>query len=332
MRVLNKNDLHTFEQLVQLKQPTLKKTLSAFLRKKYSTVIETERYICAVGDIPIALVAHMDTVFKEPPKDIFYDTNKNVIWSPEGLGADDRAGVFAIVQILRTNRRPHIIFTTDEEMGALGASALVSQPCPFEKLQYLIELDRRGTCDCVFYDCDNPEFTNYIEKFGFITAWGSFTDISILGPAWGVAGVNLSIGYRNEHSTSETLFVNPMLATIEKVKNMLDTPKEEIPFFKYIPFDYGHLSVHRYPIWDYNYGQDYKEYQCLKCGKFFLEEETFPVYTSEGKYENYCCDCVIEVADWCQFCGEPFKKQFDGDKFCVRCKGDLKYNDNTGRD
>ena len=101
------------------------------LRKIYPTVLETKDYICAEGVIPIALVAHMDTVFFKPATTIYYDRQKNTMWSPMGLGADDRAGVFAIIQILQSGLRPHIIFTTDEEKGCLGAEALAKTECPF---------------------------------------------------------------------------------------------------------------------------------------------------------------------------------------------------------
>ena len=40
---------------------------------------------------------------------------KNVMISPDGLGADDRAGVFMIMNIVKAGFRPHVIFTTDEE-------------------------------------------------------------------------------------------------------------------------------------------------------------------------------------------------------------------------
>jgi putative aminopeptidase FrvX len=81
-----------------------------------------------------------------------------VIWSPDALGADDRAGVFAIIKILQSGLRPHIIFTTDEETGGYGAKALTSNACPFQDVRYFIELDRQGALDCVFYNCDNKHF------------------------------------------------------------------------------------------------------------------------------------------------------------------------------
>ena len=121
MRYLTKKELNVLKKICSLTQPGLKVFMSQFLRKKYAldTVIETDDFICAKGDIPIALVAHMDTVFKKLPENIYYDADQNVMWSPQGLGADDRAGVFAIISIINKGYRPHIILTTDEEIGGI---------------------------------------------------------------------------------------------------------------------------------------------------------------------------------------------------------------------
>ena len=317
MRTMKESELKTFEQLVSLKQPALKKVMSNFLRKKYTKVTETKDYLFAEGEIPIALVAHMDTVFDKPVTDMFYDSRKNVIWSPQGLGADDRAGVYSIIQILRAGFRPHVILTTDEEKGCLGAGELAKLPCPFEKLQYVIELDRRGTNDCVFYDCENPQFVDYVEQFGFTEAYGSFSDICEICPEWGVAGVNLSVGYQDEHSYQELLYVGPMLATIEKVKRMLS--EDDIPFFKYVPSPYSwNWKNWGKDGWDekydskafgygcYTYPYD-DEVICSKCGKTFLEEEVFPVKMLNGKTGWYCPDCLVDNVSWCKYCQEPFE-------------------------
>jgi hypothetical protein len=324
MRVLKDSELKTFEQILKLSQPALKKVMSNFIKKKYpkDSIFETKDFIIAQGNIPIALAAHMDTVFDKPPKDIFYDTRKNVMWSPEGLGADDRAGVFAIIQIVQSGLRPHIILTTDEEKGCIGAEALSKFDCPFEELNYVIELDRRGTNDCVFYDCDNKDFVDYVEKFGFTETWGSFSDICEFCPEWEVAGVNLSIGYKDEHSFQELLYVSSMFATIEKVKKMLS--EENIPFFKYIPSPYyynwkGTSSWSKYTGYDYDddwydeyylanpYAKPKTDTHCVHCGKDLLEEEMFPVDRINGKIGYFCPDCIVDNVGWCKDCGDAFE-------------------------
>lgn len=221
--------------LCQMNQAQLKATLSEYLRKKYDKVEITKDYILAFGDIPIALVAHCDTVGYAPPKDIFCDMEQKVMWSPDLLGADDRAGIYAILQIIEAGFRPNVIFTTDEEIGGLGAQALVKKhkKCPFKDLKFIIELDRSGQMDCVFYSCGNENFRVFIESYGFITAKGTFTDISIIAPTWGIAATNLSVGYYYEHNPIEMLRWNELEATIFVVENILKQHKIA-PAFKYI--------------------------------------------------------------------------------------------------
>lgn len=121
MKVLTEREYGLFERLVAMSQQELHKTLGVYLKSKYSNVIIEKEYIVAVGDIPIALVAHLDTVFGSGVADLYYDQRKGMMWSPQGLGADDRAGLFAILQIVQSGLRPSVILTTDEERGGLGA-------------------------------------------------------------------------------------------------------------------------------------------------------------------------------------------------------------------
>jgi hypothetical protein len=304
MRLLKNNEYVLFERLVSLSQAGMHKTMKAYLQSKYKKVISTDKYIVAVGDIPIALVAHMDTVFKFPVDNMYYDQAKGVLWSPEGLGADDRAGIFAIIQILKTGLRPSVILTTDEEIGAKGAYSLASEPCPIPNLKYMIQLDRRGTNDCVFYDCYNPAFIDYVESFGFVERWGTFTDISVLMPAWKICGVNLSVGYEDEHSVSEVLFIKPLFDTISKVIKMLSV--EEIPTFEFKelknPYYYNWNRASSASDADEVYGV-----HCAGCGQLYLEYETFPVKTANNSTKFYCMNCVADKVHWCKVCGEGYE-------------------------
>ena len=124
MRVLSDSDYKLFERLVSLSQKELKKAMSQYLKAKYDNVIFTKDYLVAIGDIPVALVAHLDTVYRTPVSNLYYDQRKGVLWSPDGLGADDRAGIFAVLKILQDGYRPSVIFTTDEEIGMIGATKL----------------------------------------------------------------------------------------------------------------------------------------------------------------------------------------------------------------
>ena len=310
MQVLSPNDLKLFKNLLKASPEKLMRMLNRILCGRYSNLTYTGDYLYAIGDIPIGLVAHVDTVFPEPPEDIYYDREKGVMWSPQGLGADDRAGVFAILKIIQSGLRPTIIFTTDEEVGGRGAAQLLKDfpECPIPNVKYLIQLDRRGTNDCVFYDCYNEDFITYVESFGFIEAFGTFSDIAELCPAWDVVGVNLSIGYENEHTKYETLHLKPWMATIEKVKRMLK--ENDIPDFEYIEYSYSYNGT------KWGYDEKYKDwydytphYRCKSCGKSFCEYEVIPTRNKNKKIVYYCPDCCVDNVTWCLDCGTAYEKK-----------------------
>ena len=200
-------------------------------------------FIIAEGDLPICLCAHIDTVFASPPTTFYYDNQKNVLWSPEGLGADDRAGIYAIIELIEEGFRPSIILTDLEERGGIGADTLTKfyPECPFDDCRALIQLDRKGKDEAVYYDCDNKDFEKLITSYGFKTDWGTFTDISIIAPAWKIAAVNLSVGYLNEHQKIETLNLRQLDNTIKKVGRMLRECGKWLSY-AYIPFDYSKMT------------------------------------------------------------------------------------------
>ena len=280
-------DIKLLQKLFSLRQHPLKNVLREYLKENYDKIIETESYLCAIGDIPIGLVAHLDTVFQDPPKTIYYNKKNNVLRGKKGLGADDRAGVFAILKVIEVGYRPTVIFTTDEEIGCLGASALVRDfEIPFTALNFIIELDRRGTNDCVFYECDNKDFSEYIESFGFVINIGSFSDISVICPSWGIAGVNLSVGYYNEHTHKEYLNLNELYITIDKVINILT--QDEIPVFDYIPSPY---SV---GWWMHNFNS---ETFCYHCFREYNEHELIAIKDEKGETNYLCVDCFIKYTE-----------------------------------
>lgn len=304
MNQLNNGEYRLLNKLISLDQGSVKRLMVAYLKKHYPKVIERKLYVIAEGTIPICLVAHLDTVFQQNvrlDKLLFYDREQGALWCPEGAGFDDRAGLFAIIKLLQMGVRPHIILCCDEEIGGKGARSLTQafpHKLPF-KCNYFIELDRAGSMDMVFYDCDNKEFVDYIRQFDFIERRGSFTDISILCPHFGIAGVNLSIGYENEHSTSEMLFLRPLFDTIKKVENMLK--QKDIPEFKYIPGGWEKMFY-------FSRGVP-KGFKCDHCQEdYFLEEEMFPVLGIDGETKMFCPDCITYNVAWCKKCGKAYEK------------------------
>ncbi len=310
-RILTEAEYNLIEYLFGMTDKQLYKVMKNFLTSRYSEerVFANENFIIACGESPIAIVAHLDTVFKYPVSDLYYDQTKNVLWSPDGLGADDRAGVFAIIKLTKITPRPSIILTMGEEVGGVGAATLASIPCPFDNLKYMIELDRQGKDDAVFYSTGNKNFQNYITSFGFTKRKGTFSDISFLAPGWNKCAVNLSIGYEDEHSVIERLYVTHMFDTIHKVAKMLK--ETNIPDFEYID-DEQYYSMFK------SIDTEKDPNQCECCGQKVLAYEMLPVKIGISKKAMYCVDCLSKV-EWCAQCQEPFISATDS-ILCEECK------------
>ena len=294
--VLTDKEYDIFTKLLGMNDETLLKTMIHFFTKYYKKedIIACKDFVCVKGGIPVTLVAHVDTVFPQWPsqESFFYDRKKNVMWSCEGAGFDDRAGIYLITKIIREGFLPNIILTTGEESGGTGADKLISKyPKPFAPMNYIIELDRNGKEDCVFYYCDNKEFKSYVSSFGFKEDFGTFTDISIICPHWGIAGVNFSVGYVNEHSYCEHLYIDHMELTFKRVCAMLRVARDVNEPFKYV-----------------YYLNDTSGIKCACCGRNYLDEDVYPVMrANSAKKEMFCVDCISEKVEWCKKCGEPFE-------------------------
>lgn len=341
-RLPTNEEYELFTRICKLKDGAVMKLMGKVLREYYpkSSVISTQDYVYAQGTIPIGLIAHADTVHTMLPNEIFHDKEKNVVWSPEGIGADDRAGIYAIIDIIRDGYRPTVIICNEEEIGGQGARKFVKAfPEPLSKINFLLEMDRMGFNDMVFYSCDNPEFEAYLKPYGFETDWGSFSDIAVIAPAWKVAAANLSIGYEDEHTKAERLYFNWMFETIRKVKNILeDEMVEDHPFIFIEGYDYGYRfydSKYDDLMRKYGYGYDYEDsiddYGCTPvkhaaardvcdfCGQVVSSKDVVNIFEM-GQWFHICKKCADETTAICKKCGKRFFTQSEKDDTCLNCR------------
>ena len=93
-----------------------------------------------------------------------------------------------------------------------------------------VELDRTGSNDAVFYQCRNRQFERHINSFGFQTAFGSFSDISILAPHLNLAAVNLSTGYYHAHQPGEYVRLDKVEELIGRIAKLLQTKTEQFSY------------------------------------------------------------------------------------------------------
>lgn len=220
------------KEIIEMPTKKLYSFLHDIVDSHYDEVYsDGDNYIFAVGDNPLCLVAHIDTVSRKKISVLEHNgimMNQHI----DVLGADDRAGVYGLVHIiLNSAEKPSIIFTNYEERGGLGVAQLC-RAIPEQKFQaeisMFLELDRQGCNEYVYYSDMLPsEVKEYVESFGFQKEMGIYSDIQDLTIHTGIPSVNLSIGYYGQHSSWERLVVDEMYLTINRVLRMLKSPIKE---------------------------------------------------------------------------------------------------------
>lgn len=318
-----------FYKICKYEQTQLKNYLEEQLSDYGYKVAWGDGYLYAKGDIPVLLTAHLDTVHTKPVDTItkFKDKNGNmIIFSPEGIGGDDRCGVYMILHILKeTKLRPSILFCEDEEIGGKGSEKFCKTKYieDLKKMKFLLELDRANKTDAVFYDCGNTDFINFIlEETGYEEEFGSFSDISNLSPVCDVASVNLSCGYYNQHTLQEYVIWEEMLSTIKIVEKLLIRATEnDVPYFDFqeiVSYNYGKYNKYLYTSYDkcfgyttYNDDFDYDSYKNEVMVEFiFLDGNKEKTEFIKGDSFNECLGiliinnpkiCYEDILDWIEY-------------------------------
>jgi hypothetical protein len=240
-----KMDIPTLQTIIKMDTKALYTWLQIFLKENgYEVKGDADNWIIGKpthNPSRICLVSHIDTL-RTPGKAVRLQMVQEYMVNLNGvLGADDRAGVFGICQvILHSEKKPYVIFTNYEESGGKGVKKLCNANAfgdYADDVDLFIELDRQDKDQYVYYSLDCPKSVRqFAEKYGYNENVGTYSDVADLTDTYMIPHLNLSIGYYNQHSKAEFLNVLEMYNTIYCVVDMVNDP--EIPAEK-IEFDYG---------------------------------------------------------------------------------------------
>ena len=250
-------------------------------------------------DYYACVVAHTDCVKPHTNKAVKIKNGKIFGKNPVngkqiGLGMDDTLGICCAIQLLKEIPDLKVCFTTEEEIGFLGADAAADNIDFFCDVSYFIQADRHGSSDLITYtNCIYAtselwlqEATPIMAKYNYTEEWGIGTDIGVLAERLQLSAVNISCGYYREHTDSEYMVISELQNCLNFMEELLKT----IPLDKQyeIKIDYkaynSYYSGGRWPYEpdysSYGYGsKDYpteyddpllpckycQDYDCMNC-------------------------------------------------------------------
>lgn len=276
-----------FAALCRMTQKEMKEHVAEALKETHDNIIIDDGFVYAQGTFPVLLIAHMDTVHENLPDKIFYSKEDTVMSSPNGIGGDDRCGIYMILEVIK-RFNCSVLFTEDEEIGCVGARKFAQTKLASElNFNYIIEFDRRGDKDAVFYECENQDFEDFITKEFFVTNYGSCSDISVIAPVLGCAAVNLSCGYYNEHTKKEYVVLSEMQTVIDEACKLLERTTED-DVYEYIEAEYD------WPEYRYSGGA----YKANEFERYYVIE----YMAANGNSEYYDAMAVSEEEAIGMFC------------------------------
>jgi len=196
-----------------------------------------------IGNDPILWSSHTDTVHSG---DGFQKVRlKNHIFTVKNsscLGADDCAGMWIMMEMIKRGKQGLYIFHRGEERGGIGSSYIAKNtPELLNGIKYAVAFDRKGTNSIITHQyerCCSDEFADSMasQMPGFKKDTGGvFTDtanyIGIVPEC-----TNISVGYQNEHSRKEFLdfyhlnYLKNLMLNLDTLKLVCKRDPDEIEY------------------------------------------------------------------------------------------------------
>lgn len=229
-----------------------------------------------------SIVAHLDQVQKIHSKDFEAIETKDIILGfskknkrQEGLGADDKVGVWIGLKCLLKYDAIKVVFFVGEEVGCVGSGKCDMEF--FNDCRYVIQSDRRGSSDLItsiggWTQLCSPEFIKDIkpELYGYREEHGMITDVGQLKErGLKVSAINLSCGYYQPHTDHEFVIKSEVLNCLHFVEHIIETCTKVYP---HEDDDY-YFFRNDFDGWEEEYEEAYNEIEYLLLNRPTMTDE-----------------------------------------------------------
>jgi hypothetical protein len=209
--------------LLGASKQNVRKFLQQYLISKKYKIHQDWLYLICYKEtgVNVLLNAHYDV--RQPNHRPFAEQD-GIVKGNNGLGADDRAGIYALLKIIETVDVKYILLTDSEEIQARGCNAFLKKHGNDLKPNFVFTIDNENGMIYNMGSSNNSLFKKFIEDYGFMNVpqrqgWSS--EINYICPVLGCSGANVSAGYLNEHRKDELLNLEWLLFTVTQGERLL---------------------------------------------------------------------------------------------------------------
>ena len=189
---------------------------------------EAESYPC--------VAAHLDEIHTPCEREVVIDGDivytVDRLWNRVGCGADDKNGLWIILNLLKSEPVLKVaLFVQEERTGNIAGcrGARVCDLSFFDGVKYVIECDRKGASDVVSIGkgeillCDSDFIPQSIlKKYGYEMVRGGKTDVVELKiRGLHIPVCNIGCGYYDAHKKSEYTKFSELKICLDFVKHII---------------------------------------------------------------------------------------------------------------
>ena len=214
-------------------------------------------YVCkGESDTYPCIVSHIDQVQKTHSKDFQAVETKDIIFGfslsnvqQEGLGADDKNGIWIALKCLQKFDILKCAFFVQEEVGCRGSNK--ADMTFFSDCRFVLQCDRKGGNDLIyningFTELCSKEFLSAIgyQEFGYKLEIGMMTDVEALKDnGLAVSALNMSCGYYRPHTDEEYTKKSELQNCLKFVEHIIETCTAVYPHENQSGWGYGRYMI-----------------------------------------------------------------------------------------
>tara|TARA_A100001388_G_scaffold267324_1_gene241343 strand:+ start:1729 stop:2847 length:1119 start_codon:yes stop_codon:yes gene_type:complete len=312
--------------LENLKHYTPKGCTPIVNHDKYGNIYYQHSVITNTKHLYPTMVCHIDTVHQinNDVKAFIHDKTiyamDTITMTQFGTGGDDKVGIAITLDMISRFDNFKAVFFLDEEHGCVGSSAC--NPSFFDDSTFVLQCDRRGSSDFInrigstklYSKNARKAFSDILKKYDRKETSGGITDVGQIAKMNTVMTANMSCGYYNPHSSTETI-------NLDVVENTASMCNEILKATSSKRYAYNSISertyTYSYTKTNYNYHNHYKPFT-------FKSKKKRETMVDENLRHDYELDESMETltADRCLFCDND-QLEYDptvNEIWCYQCE------------
>lgn len=203
------------DKILKLTDEGLSIRMEKELFRQGYNVIHGNGYYFAEGSIPVLLIAHINSIHEEQPIEIC--KSENFWMAPEGIGGENRCGIYALLQIVR-HYHCHILLLNDKINNNI--TSLLNGLSEDFYIAFAIDLALEGKNECLIHRCTDVMIRSALKERGYeLTPSAAILEFP---KNLKLTYISISTGFYDSYLQSERICIDDVWHSVRTIERILD--------------------------------------------------------------------------------------------------------------